>query len=484
MPQGKVIGGSSKLNNMIYVRGNISHYVNWFNGRYNMDYITKQFEFIEKNIFHINEIQYQSEFSDAVIEAAHELGYQTLNKEFAQGFTKVKLTQKNGKRWATSDLVTKHLISNGMVENILFNGNSANGVSVDIFGKKYKFFGRKGVILSAGALNTPKILQLSGVGPENVLKPLKIPIKKVLPVGQKLQDHVAAGLDLVMFNKTVSINVFDMINPINVIKYFINGCGPLTTPGCEAIGFLSTKGVEIPDLQYMILPVGISSDRGSLLRNNLGIKDDVFDNYFGKIFHKFAATFLAVVLHPTSTGEVYITSRDPKEHPFFDPKYLSHTEDRKVLIEGLKMIPKLLDTKAMKNIGASLNKIHFPGCDMYNFFSDEYLNCYISHLTLSSYHPIGTCSLGLPDSKNTVVDLSFKVLGVDNLFVADASVLPTMPSGNINAAVAMMASIFFESNIKKTVDANIKYCYKNYFYNVLNKVCLKSEAEKVVWGKI
>ncbi|KAF9407476.1 hypothetical protein HW555_012505, partial [Spodoptera exigua] len=421
LAQGKILGGSSKLNNMIHVRGNLTHYQNWFHGKYTKEYIQKQFEFIENNVLYLNEVQYESELANTMLAAAKELGYAILDIDFKLGFRKNIVSQKYGKRWSTSDnLESKNVITNVLVEKIIFNGNTAHGVQVNSLGKKSTIYARKGVILSAGAINTPKILQLSGIGPENLLKSLGIPVIKNLPVGRNLQDHIGTGLDFVLFNKSVSISALDMINPFHVLEYFINGKGPWTTPGCEVIGFLSTKNQSEPDLQFMVLPVGLSSDRGSLLRNNVNIKDEIWDKYFSKSFDSYVGTILPLILHPKSRG--YYTA-------LLDPKYLSHKDDRDTLINGLKLVMKFANTEAIRNVGGYINQNHFPGCDNFKIFTDSYFDCYIKHLTLTSYHPV------------------------------DASVLPTLPSGNINAAISMMASICFETIIKP--DTNIPFCYKN-----------------------
>ncbi|CAG4979360.1 unnamed protein product [Colias eurytheme] len=317
--QGRILGGSAKLNNMIHVKGTISHYVHWFHGKYSEQYIKEQFNFIENNVLQLNKLQFSSELSSNILKAAEELGYGTIKNDFKVGFGEPILSQVKG---------------------------------------------------------------------------------------------------------------------------------PYTTPGCEAIGFISTKNSTQPDIEFMVLPVGISSDKGSHLRKSFMLKEDVWNNYFSKVFDKHAITVLATLLHPKSRGEVRIHSKDPYTPPSIDPKYLSNKEDVNTLIEAVKFINKLVKTEAMVSSGAYLNDIPFPGCQQHEFFSNSYLECYVRHLTLSSFHPIGTCSMGLPGTKNAVVDTSFKVIGIDNLYVVDGSVLPTLPSGNINAAIAMMANIFFDSNIK------------------------------------
>lgn len=456
---------------MIHVRGNISHYVKWFHGKYNEDFFKKHLEYIENNIFHLNEIQYQSELADAVLNAVKELELKENYQYFSKTFQKSKVTQKDGKRWSSSDNVdNRHIVTNALVEKIILVNGVASGVNVHISEKKYKIYARKGVILSAGTLNSPKILQLSGIGPAELLKSLEIPIIQDLPVGLNLQDHIGSGLDLIKFNRTLSINAANMLNPLN-LYYYLQGKGPWTTPGCEVIGFYSTNNLKSPDIQVMILPIGIISDRGSHLRKSLSITDEIWQEYFTKSFNKHTSTFFTTILHPKSKGTVYIKSKNPAISPVINPRYLSEKEDIDVLIAGIKSIVKLIKTDSIRNLGAQLNTDHFPGCEQYQFFTDNYLQCYVKHLTLTSYHPVGTCSMGLPESKNTVVDTSFKVLNVKNLYVVDGSVLPTLPSGNINAAIAMMANIFFEINIKsRNIDSSLQ-CHKyseinNYIFRV------------------
>lgn len=476
LTQGKIFGGSSKLNNMVHVRGNTSHYVEWFHGKYTKNYIEEQFDYINSNIFHLNSIQYESDLSEAVLNASKELNFNLLNKKFDIGFNKSLLTQNNGKRWTTSyNLETsKHVLTNVLVEKLLFKGSTCIGVQIHS-ANKVKLFAKKGVIVSAGTFNSAKILQLSGIGPRTLLDSLDIPVKKELPVGKNLQDHIGTGLDLVLFNNSQSVGMFDIMNLWNVFQYFFNGKGPLTTPGCEVVGFVSTKNETTPDLQFMVLPVGISTDRGSYLRKALRIKDSVWENYFSKIFDKYSATFLTLLLHPKSKGEVRIQSSDPNMPPLINPKYLSHKDDIRTIAKGVLITRKLIETESLKAMGAHINNLPFPGCENFEMFSDLYLECYIKHLTLTSYHPVGTCTMGLPNSNKSVVDTSFRVIGIDNVYVVDGSVLPTLPSGNINAVIAMMANIFFDSNIMKLYNTNSnKSCDKIIFREFVQKICVKN----------
>ncbi|XP_023941216.2 glucose dehydrogenase [FAD, quinone] [Bicyclus anynana] len=471
--QGKMLGGSSKMNNMIHFRGNTSHYVDWFHGKFTKEYIEEHLNYIESNVYPLHNIQYHSQISDVVLNAAEEIGYKELNSQNNLGFAKSLLTQRNGKRWTTSDNfdTSKYVLTNVLVDKLIIEEDKCIGVQIS-YPKRVKLFAKKGVIVSAGAYNSPKLLQLSGIGPVDILNSVNVSVIKELPVGKNLQDHIGTGLDLVLFDTPQSVGMFDIMNLFHVYQYFVNGTGALTTPGCEVVGFVSTDNHTVPDVQFMVLPVGITADRGSHLRKTLGITDFVWDNYFSKLFDKHAATFFTLLLHPKSIGEVKIKSKDPNLPPKIDPKYLSHPNDVKTLVNGVKILIKLVETDAMKAIGGHLNEKHFPGCENYDIFSDLYLECYVKHLTLSSYHPVGTCSMGPRESKSSVVDTSFKVIGIEHLYVVDGSVLPTLPSGNINAAIAMMANIFFENTIKSRLSLNENlFCKNSVLDDLIFKVC-------------
>lgn len=471
---GKIVGGSAKLNNMVYYRGHIAQYVDWFYNKYDHAYFENHFDYIESKILPIEDLIYESELGSAIIEASKELGYKEINiKSNSTGFMKAKLNQRFGKRWSAYHTLSenKHnIITNAEVETVLIKHNIAYGVKYRKNGITYKLFAKKGVILSAGTINTVKVLQLSGVGPADILNKYGIPVKSDLPVGKNLQEHVTTGLDLVVFNKSIGIDGLDLLNPIKLIQYFLTRKGPLTSPGCEAIGFLSTGNTTSPDIQFMVLPVGITADRGSHLKKYLRITDDVWNNYFVKSFDKYTASILPILLRPKSRGDVKIIGSNPSLPPQINYNHFSEREDLEKLIKGLEFVFKFVKTNAMRGIGADINRIVFPGCQHLSLFSKDYLECYIRHLTLTSFHPVGTCRMGL-SPEDSVVSTEFKVFGIDKLFVVDGSVLPTIPSGNVNAAIAMMANIFFENLVSK----NTGHCLKfDEFIGIVFQKCFQS----------
>ncbi|XP_063972305.1 glucose dehydrogenase [FAD, quinone]-like isoform X2 [Diachasmimorpha longicaudata] len=436
-PRGKVLGGSSRLNSMAYVEGHPGDYRDWF-----PDYN----EFKIEELFIPETLRWTSTLADAILGGVSELSTTKKYKNRLNDFKRVPVVTKNGARWSTDKLLTKErrgkgleVVTHAQVEKIILGVNSqARGVLFRKHGREYVVKAEVGVIVSAGAVGTPKLLMLSGIGPRNHLEELKINVIHDLPVGENLTDHVLTGIDLVTLNATLSVSMTELLKPTSALRYFLSGEGPWTSTGLEVVGTLHTKSINNlnnnPDVQLMVMPVGISQDNGALLRKYMGVSDEVFYKYFSPLAHKTGITLAPVLLHPKSTGHVKLRSKNPEDDPLINPNYLSHQQDVVTLIDGLKFVEELVSTEAMKALGAEVNRRKFPGCEGYEFGERNYWECYVRHLTLTSYHPAGTCSIG------KVVDKNFRVYHTKNLYVVDTSVLPRLPSGNINAAVMKLAS--------------------------------------------
>lgn len=377
---------------------------------------------------------------------------------------KPKATLFSGRRYTTA----RHAINQNncnikiqaqaTVEKILLKDNyEAYAVKYCYLGNSYLVRARKGIILSAGVIGTPKILMLSGIGPKAHLESVNIKPRINLPVGDNLQDHVATGLDLVLLNKSLDFSMLSLVNPIAIFNFFVNGKGPWATLGVDALGFLDKNTLNFkygknsdknqPELQFMIMPVGVSADDGARLQTLVGLKPDVYDQYFAGLNQTTAVTFLPVVLHPKSRGSVRLKEKHAGCKPIINPKYLSDQYDIDTLVKGIQWIKMLIKTAPMRELGAYLNPTKFPGCEGYIFDTEEYWECYIQQLTLSAYHPVGTCAMG------SVVDSEFRVLRTNKLYVVDGSVMPKLVSGNVNAAIVMLA--------EKAADTIIGHDYMN-----------------------
>lgn len=359
---------------------------------------------------------------------------------------KPQVTMKNGKRWTIADTLFNNkpknleILTGAHVLTLLFKGyHEVYGVSFHHFDKLSTAIAKKSIILSAGAINTPKILMHSGIGPEKHLNDLGIDVRVNLPVGENLQDHIITGLDLITLDTTLPVNLDSTMSIKSAYEYFFFGKGPWTVSPCEVIGIPESYSFnKSPKLQLMVLPLGVSSDEGLSHYKTLNIKESVWNSYFKPLIGTQVISILPTLLHPKSKGTVRLRSTNFYDLPIIQPNYLSNEEDVDILIEGIDIIKKIIDTPPMQKLGAKLNTNVFPGCEKFEFDSKEYWKCYVRQLTLTTFHPGGTCKMGHEKDRTAVVDFNFKVIGIENLYVADASVMPTLTSGNIQAAVAMI----------------------------------------------
>ncbi|XP_014261875.1 glucose dehydrogenase [FAD, quinone]-like isoform X2 [Cimex lectularius] len=458
-PGGKVLGGSSRLNYMVYLRGHKTDFDNWTyrndwsfseilyyfkksenqQGLYSND---KKHHGTEGPVF-VSELSFSTDLVDGLLGAGRELGYKTVELNqltSSPGMMQVQVTGHRGARWS-SDYAMKKLLknrfnlrimTNTFVEKVLLRyGFEAYGVQYKRNNQRGQVLARKAVILSAGTVGSAKILLLSGIGPQAELRDIGIKPIIDLPVGKNLQDHVTSGLDLIILNQTLPLSVEALLNsPLYAYQYFVKGKGVMSHPGCEVVGLFHLENGTGPDLQLMALPSGLSTDAGAVMR-------DLWEEYFVPLIGKQVVTILPSLLHPKSRGSVQLSSSNPDDQPLIDPQYLSHPDDVKILVKGFRLIEELIETNAMKKMGAHIYEKALPGCENLHFRSDEYWECYVRHLTLTSYHPVGTCKMG--NNENSVVDHSLRVHKTNNLFVIDASIMPTLPSANTNAAVMMIA---------------------------------------------
>jgi len=403
-----------------------------------------------------------SGMAQQVIQAANELGYPTIdyNAKLSEGISKIMTTmQMNGNRMgsfaaylepirSSRKSLTIHKYSS--VTEILFKKGSPNeltveGVEYTRHGQKKIAYAEKEVILSAGAIGSPKILMASGIGPKDHLQSLNIDVKKDLPVGKNLQDHVNTMVGPFIINETVAYNADRDLTPSQWLDFQLNGKGVLSTTGNNAIGFISSSNVKKegkghwPDLQYTNGVSSASEGEAQLTEFALNLNDGVLQEFYGKA-EGLESFFLVTILNrPVSRGEILLQSKDPQDPPLINPNYFQEKQDMTDFIEGINFCLKLVEnTKTFQSLDGHLMKIPYKGCEEHEFKSDAYWECYARHFTYTTWHHSGTCAMGKVGSKNTVVDSKFQVIGVDNLRVMDASIMPTVVSTNTNAACLMI----------------------------------------------
>ncbi len=437
-PRGKVLGGSSSINAMCYCRGHRKDYDHWQDlgnpGWGSVDVLPYFMKSEDNqrlnNEFHrsggllsVADLKYTNPLSGVFIDAAEEVGY-TRTDDFnglrQRGVGYYQVTQKNGQRHSTAEAFLKPAKSRSnltvwtktLAHKVLLADKKATGLLVERKGKVFAVQANKEVILSGGAINSPQLLMLSGIGVAAELAEHGIECQHELPgVGKNLQDH----LDVCLVQACSQKITYDTISEVlSGLKYWLFKQGPGTSNVAEAGAFLqsSLADDDRPDLQFHFVPA-ILDDHG---RNR--IKGSGY-------------TLHMCVLRPESRGQITLQSADPKQQPHIQANYLAVEHDLQLMVEGFKIQRKIFSATAFDPYRDS--EI-FPGSDTQ---SDAEIIEFIRRKAESIYHPIGTCKMG--SDVMAVVDQNLKVHGIEGLRVVDASVMPTLVSGNTNAPTIMMA---------------------------------------------
>jgi len=441
-PRGKVIGGSSSINGMIYVRGNAGDYNQWAeSGAKGWDYpdVLPYFQRMEASHGGNSEFRGKSgplnithgkrdnPLHNAFVRATEQAGY-TYTDDYngfrQEGFGPADMTVWKGSRFSTAKAYLKpalakknvQLITRVLVDKIIFDEDKAKGVEVFHRGQKKTFNANIGVILSAGAINSPTILQRSGVGDGNDLNSLGIEVIKNLPsVGKNLQDHLEVYFQVKCL-KPVTLNKY--LNPFSKLligmQWMFLKSGPGATNQFETLGFIrSDKNILYPDIQFHFLPVAIRYD-GKAPSEGHG-----FQLHVGPMRSK-------------SRGFIKLKSSNPFEAPLIKFNYMSHEEDFPNFRKSLRLSREILSQKALAPFkGEEIQ----PGDDV---ISDEGLDEFIKNNCESAYHPCGTCKIGKEEDPSSVVLNDCKVKGFSNLFLADSSIFPQICNGNLNAPSIMV----------------------------------------------
>lgn len=288
--------------------------------------------------------------------------------------------------------------------------------------KKYFIRARKEIILSAGAINSPQILMLSGIGPAAELKKHNLQVIKDLPVGQNLQDHI--GYTGLIFSQSNPLVVIDLaeLNETDVDQYARLHKGVFTSIGANTgTALISSKHAKnnIPDIQMFFL-----------CGSNLYSKE-----IRGKMNSSIQNAFILFpyLSQPRSVGSITLNSTDPWDAPLIDPNYFAHHEDMEILKEGVISAIGLTKTKAFSDYNVILSEMEIPKCETFIRWSDNFIECMIEQLSATIYHPAGTCKMGPANNSESVVDATLKVHGINGLRVIDASIMPKLVNVNTNA---------------------------------------------------
>ncbi len=441
-PRGKVLGGSSSINGLVYTRGQPQDFDDWETPGWSFGELLPYFrksedqvgERLRADALHgkggplaVSDQSEPHELCDAFIEAAVQAGHPR-NPDFngaeQEGAGYQQLTARNGVRCSTArgylrpvlNRSNLKVVTEALASRILFSGKKAIAVEYMKGEKKFQVKAGREVILSGGAINSPQILQLSGVGPAALLGEHGIPVVLDQPnVGEHLQDHFQARIVL-KCTRPITVND-DMQSWWRMAKmglrYALYRKGPLAVSAGYAGGFWRTRPeLKRPDVQTHFLT--FSLDR------------------MGEKLHPFSGFTASICqLRPTSRGSIRIRSADPREAPAIRYRYLSTEHDRRTMVEGMRLLRRILEQPAIRPYIAAE---HLPGAQVQS--DDEWL-AYLRETGSTIYHP--TCTAMMGNNSRAVVDSRLRVRGLEGLRVVDASVMPAVVSGNTNAAVIAIA---------------------------------------------
>jgi choline dehydrogenase len=442
-PRGRVLGGSSSINGMCYVRGHHSDYDGWADNQLPswsyancLPYFQKSenWEHGEDNYrggngpLHVTDGACKNPLYNAFIEAGSEAGYPTtpdMNGYQQEGFGHMQMTTHKGQRWSAANAYLKPVLSRKnllvmvktMTNRILFQGNRAIGIEFAQAGYTHTVHAKREVICCSGSINSPQLLMLSGIGDAEHLREHNIPVVADLKgVGANLQDHLEIYVQMTCIQP---ISLYSAIKPWNKLRIgiewllFKTGLG--ATNHFEAGGFIrSDKGVKQPNLQYHFFPMAVSYD-GKSVNDGHGYQAHVGP------------------MRATSRGHVKLKSASPTDHPEILFNYMGTEQDRKEMRDAIRLTREVMGQDAFKPFrGEELA----PGPKVQ---SDTDIDAFIRAFGESAYHPCGTCKMGVADAPLSVVGEDLRVHGLEGLRVVDASIMPAIISGNLNAPTIMIA---------------------------------------------
>ncbi len=441
-PRGKVLGGSSSINGLVYVRGHPLDFDRWEEqGARGWAYRDVLPYFKRAEGWREGGDPYRgadgplatrrgtrrNPLYDAFIEAGRQAGYPVssdLNGEIPEGFGRFDMTVKNGVRWSAANAYLRpamkrpnlRVITHARASQVVFDGRRAAGVRYEVAGSVRQVTARREVILCGGAINSPQLLKLSGVGPEAELRALGINVVHALPgVGENLQDHlefyfqIASKQPITLYAKTGLLQ-----KALIGAHWLMRDHGDGATNHFEAGGFIRSRpGIPHPDIQYHFLPMAVSYD-GATLASEHG-----YQAHVGPLRSK-------------SRGWVRLGSADPREPPHIQFNYMSEPDDWREMRACVRLTREIF---AQPAFDPYRGREIAPGADCVD---DDAIDAFIRDKVESAYHPSGTCKMGARDDPGAVVDAEARVIGLERLRVVDASIMPSITSGNLNAPTIMM----------------------------------------------
>ena len=442
-PRGKVLGGSSSINGLVYIRGNAMDFENWEqHGAHGWGYrhVLPYFKRAEGRAeggdtyrgadgpLKTSYGPLKNPLYQAFIDAAVEAGYaatEDVNGFRQEGFGRMDMTAFRGRRWSAANAYLRpatrrknlFVVTGAAASCVTFEGRRASGVAYSLGSKGVCAKARREVILAGGAINSPQLLKLSGIGPAAELRGLGIEVVQDLPgVGENLQDHLEFYFQVAVKKPITLFSSQGLLQKAMIgARWLLRHDGLGATNHFESCGFIrSSAGISYPDIQYHFLPLAVSYD-GRALATEHGMQAHVGP------------------MRSRSHGWVRLASPDPQTHPKIQFNYMSDAQDWEDMRACVRLTREIFGQAAFEPYrGREIQ----PGAAI---TSDADIDAFIREKVESAYHPTGTCRMGSPDDPNTVVDPETRVVGIEGLRVVDSSIMPSITNGNLNAPTIMLA---------------------------------------------
>ncbi|CAH1107826.1 unnamed protein product [Psylliodes chrysocephalus] len=475
LPHGRVLGGSSLIDYMLYARGNPADYDKWQrlgNPRWSYENVLPYFMKSEDAYLNISDsgyhqrggrlsvsdVPYRSESAHAFVRAAQEAGYPEVdyNGKRQIGTSYIQSTTRQGKRVSAEKAFLRSIrnrpnlkiLKNSRAVQILINPETKQAYGIRYIRNKqyHEALIKRELILSAGPFSSPQLLMLSGIGPKRHLENLGVPLVYDLPVGKKLYDHLLfPGLNFLL-NESIVLNQEKETGKLDNYIDIREGKGAFTTliGGLEAVAYLNTNQTRSdpkrPDIELLAFGGGISGDKNLVYRKMFGISEEVYDAVWKPLENRPILQILPVLLQPKSSGYLKLKSSNPYHWPKIYTNYLTDPEnnDIKTLLKGIREAQRIARSPSLAKYGAKLVETPIPGCQNHVFDSDDYWLCSLRQLSTSLGDQTSTCKMGPRNDPEAIVDSKLRVYGIHNLRVADASVIPVPISGRAVTASYMI----------------------------------------------
>ncbi|XP_059179185.1 L-sorbose 1-dehydrogenase-like [Physella acuta] len=463
--RGKILGGSSNINEMMYMRGLKSDYDHWEAAGargWSYDQVLPYFlksednenaDFVKTGFHKMNGPlkvgrSKTHSLTNFLVRAGREMGYKIIdiNGKPSEGFVEVQSMVRRGVRQSASRAFlypvlfrhNLHVLTESLVTKILFDKDRASGVVFERNGTVHTVKANKEVLLSAGTVGSAKLLLLSGVGPRSHLEKLKIPVIADLPVGENLQDRFTYEFP-VAIKAPISITEERLQSFWENVKYKLVGKGMLASPnGIEVIAYTNTernKDISWPDLQVVFKGMLLSTNYGK----TIGFSNETLSELASRTKYTNGMACYSTVLRPHSRGTIRLENSSPRSQPLIDPNYLEKDDDVEVILSGIKFCKKLLGMPSMKQLDAVYADGPSALCGQFVMDSDDYWRCLIRARGQPAFGPVGTCRMGDVLDNTTVVDPKLRVKGIKNLRVVDSSIIPFITTGGTNIPTFMIA---------------------------------------------